>query len=110
MHRMSPNKRAAGKGGIPSLLTNERARPALPEHERLALRRMLCEKCKQREATVHLTEIARSKDLPDERVLERHFCEPCGNDYMRGSPTLSAMRSLICLSEGYRSRLYDLLE
>ncbi len=30
---MKANKRAAGKGGIPSLLTNERARPALPEHE-----------------------------------------------------------------------------
>src|SRR4051812_27147896 len=28
------NKRAAGKGGIPSLLPTERARPALPEHER----------------------------------------------------------------------------
>ena len=28
------NKRAAGKGGIPSLLTIERARPALPEHFR----------------------------------------------------------------------------
>ncbi len=59
---------------------------------------------------MHLTEIARSKDFPNETVLERHFCEPCSNDYMRGSPTLSAMRSLICLSEGYRSRLYDLLE
>ncbi len=31
-----PNERAAGKGGIPSLLTVERARPALPEHERSA--------------------------------------------------------------------------
>jgi hypothetical protein len=29
-----PNKRAAGKGGIPPLLAVERARPALPEHER----------------------------------------------------------------------------
>jgi hypothetical protein len=28
------NKRASGKGGIPSLLAIERARPALPEHER----------------------------------------------------------------------------
>jgi hypothetical protein len=27
------NKRGAGKGGIPSLLTLERALPALPEHE-----------------------------------------------------------------------------
>ena len=31
-----PNKRASGKGGIPSLLTIGRARPALPEHERSA--------------------------------------------------------------------------
>jgi hypothetical protein len=29
-----PNKRAPGKGGIPSLLHAERVRPALPEHER----------------------------------------------------------------------------
>ena len=28
------NKRAPGKGGIPSLFTIERAQPALPEHER----------------------------------------------------------------------------
>src|SRR5438309_1864127 len=32
-----PNQRAAGKGGIPSLLTVERSRPALPEHKRWAL-------------------------------------------------------------------------
>ena len=32
------NERAAGKGGIPSLLTVEHARPALPEHERSATR------------------------------------------------------------------------
>jgi hypothetical protein len=29
-----PNKPASGKGGIPTLLTVERARPALPEHKR----------------------------------------------------------------------------
>ena len=33
---METNKRAPGKGGIPSLLAVERARPALPEHERSA--------------------------------------------------------------------------
>jgi hypothetical protein len=32
------NKRAPGKGGIPSLLTVGCARPALPEHERSAAR------------------------------------------------------------------------
>jgi hypothetical protein len=32
----TPNQRASGKGGIPSLLAIERARPALPEHERWA--------------------------------------------------------------------------
>jgi len=32
----SPNERAAGKGGIPSLLTIQRAWPALPEHGRSA--------------------------------------------------------------------------
>ena len=34
MSELPPNKRAAGKGGIASPLTIERARPALPEHER----------------------------------------------------------------------------
>ncbi len=29
-----PNKRAAGKSGIPSLSTVGRSRPALPEHNR----------------------------------------------------------------------------
>jgi hypothetical protein len=33
---MTPNKCAPGKGGIPSLLTIERARPALPAHNRSA--------------------------------------------------------------------------
>ena len=31
---IQPNQRASGKGGIPSLLAIERARPALPEHNR----------------------------------------------------------------------------
>ena len=33
---LMPNKRAPGKGGIPSLFHTGRARPALPEHERWA--------------------------------------------------------------------------
>jgi hypothetical protein len=33
---MWTNKRAPGKGGIPSLLAAVRAWPALPEHERWA--------------------------------------------------------------------------
>jgi hypothetical protein len=71
---------------------------------------MLCEHCHQKEATLHLTELARSSIAPGERATERHFCERCGDHYMRSHPTLSSMRSLVCLSEGYRSRLYDLLE
>jgi hypothetical protein len=35
----TPNKRASGKGGIPSLLAIGRAWPALPEHERYAASR-----------------------------------------------------------------------
>jgi len=34
MSGMASKKRAPGKGGIPSLLTIERQRPALPEHNR----------------------------------------------------------------------------
>jgi hypothetical protein len=70
---------------------------------------MLWERCHQRQATVHLTEIARSHLVSDEQVTDRHFCEQCGDYYMKSHPTLDAMRSLVCLSEGYRDRLYDLL-
>jgi len=38
MTTATPNERAAGKGGTPSLLRIGRARPALPEHERSAAR------------------------------------------------------------------------
>jgi len=34
INRRTPNKRAGGKGGIPSLFHIERARPALPQHHR----------------------------------------------------------------------------
>jgi hypothetical protein len=34
MKHRSPNQRAPGKGGMPHLLHADRARPALPEHER----------------------------------------------------------------------------
>lgn len=36
MSTCSPNERAGGDGGIPTLLHAERARPALPEHKRSA--------------------------------------------------------------------------
>jgi hypothetical protein len=34
MIQNKPNKRGAGKGGIPSMSHAGRARPALPDHER----------------------------------------------------------------------------
>src|SRR5687768_7054489 len=68
---------------------------------------MLCEKCHQKKAMVHL-----AQSFPDsaDPTKERHFCESCADAYFRDTPELSSCRNLICLSDSYRSKLYDLLE
>ena len=75
---------------------------------------MLCEKCKQRDATVHLTGAtiidAQSGAEPSVEKHEHHFCQQCANGYFADDPALSSFRNLICLSDSFRSRLYDLLE
>ena len=44
---------------------------------------MLCEKCQQREATVHLTGSTKrsslSTDVSPDESFEHHFCEPCSS-------------------------------
>jgi hypothetical protein len=73
---------------------------------------MLCESCQQREATVHLTTSVQAEVLEQEPAVEQrqHFCQTCADLFFATSPGMSAMRGLICLSDSFRSKLYDLLE
>jgi protein-arginine kinase activator protein McsA len=73
---------------------------------------MLCQQCGNREALVHLTKTdpelgSGAEELGKDR---QHFCEQCADGYFANTPGMNAMRDLICLSDSYRSRLYDLLE
>jgi protein-arginine kinase activator protein McsA len=72
---------------------------------------MLCQQCGKREATVHLTKTNYAPELGEVVGTEKqHFCEPCADAYFAATPGMNAMRNLICLSDSYRSKLYDLLE
>src|SRR6266571_3613460 len=72
---------------------------------------MLCEACHQREAMVHLTTTVHD-GLGQEPGTQQvqHFCEPCADEYFARTPGMNSSRGLICLSDSYRSKLYDLLE
>jgi hypothetical protein len=73
---------------------------------------MLCEACYQRAATVHLATTVQAEGLEHESGTQReqHFCEQCANDYFARTPGMRSLRGLICLSDSFRARLYDLLE
>jgi hypothetical protein len=87
---------------------------------------MLCEMCKEREATVHLRQTTRefsveegvdpeTVDLsvvPHKEVegSEKHFCEECADRYFASTPGMNSARGLICLSDTYRAKLHDKLE
>lgn len=64
----------------------------------------LCEVCHKRLTAVLITTA--------EADVERRqgFCRECYDDYCARTPGMNASRQLICLSDGYRSKLYDLLE
>jgi protein-arginine kinase activator protein McsA len=66
---------------------------------------MLCDSCHQREARVHLTTIVDG----DARQVQ-HFCMECADDFFSRTPGMNSSRDLICLSDWYRAKLYDLLE
>jgi protein-arginine kinase activator protein McsA len=70
---------------------------------------MLCQVCQQKEAKVHLTSF---EVLGIEAGTERNqnFCEQCADAYFASIPGMNSSRNLICLSDSYRSKLYDLLE
>jgi hypothetical protein len=61
---------------------------------------MMCQACNQRQALVHL-----GLDFQ-----EQHFCRECADEYYARTPGMNSSRHLICLSDWYRSKLYDLLE
>ena len=41
---------------------------------------------------------------------QQHLCETCADAYFASTPGMNSSRRIICLSESYRSTLYDLLE
>src|SRR5678815_2139926 len=79
---------------------------------------MLCESCHQREASVHLTKTVFRKtevsgdanEKQAESKQEQHFCTECADAYLFCTPGMNSARHLICLSDSYRTKLYDLLE
>src|SRR5437870_6463346 len=73
---------------------------------------MLCEACHQREAMVQLTMSvhADSLDQQPSTKREQHFCEQCADEHFARTSGMNSARGLICLSDSYRSKLYDLLE
>jgi len=73
---------------------------------------MLCEACHQREAMVHLSTTVHVEDLDEGPGAEneQHFCKECAEEYFARTPGMNSARHLICLSDSYRSKLYDLLE
>src|SRR5262245_30803379 len=72
---------------------------------------MRCESCHQREAVVHRTRIVHAEGLDQESGTQRkqHFCQECADAYFACTPGMNSSRGLICLSDSYRSKLYDLL-
>ena len=72
---------------------------------------MLCQVCQKQEATVHHTSISYGP-RGDEPGTEQkqHLCEACADAYFARTPGMNPLRGLICLSDSYRSKLYDLLE
>jgi hypothetical protein len=61
---------------------------------------------------VHLSQTFELQGSEEEPVTarEQHFCQECADSYFACTPEMNASRHLICLSDWYRSRLYDMLE
>jgi hypothetical protein len=73
---------------------------------------MKCETCNQRKALIHLGISAEAGSSEAEKAgqLEHHFCLDCADEYFSRTPGRNPERALICLSDWYRSKLYDQLE
>ena len=61
---------------------------------------------------VHLTATVGGENLGQQPGTQReqHFCQECADSYFACMPGMNSMRHLLCLSDSYRSKLYDLLE
>jgi hypothetical protein len=61
---------------------------------------------------VHLTTTVEVHGLGQEPSAqqEQHFCQECADSFFASTPGMNSARHLICLSDSYRSKLYDLLE
>jgi protein-arginine kinase activator protein McsA len=73
---------------------------------------MLCEKCQQKKALVHLIASDEHYDAGSlhSQTNELHFCRNCADTYFASTPGKNSQRGLISLSDWYRSKLYDQLE
>ena len=73
---------------------------------------MICDICHQREALVHLTSTVHIEgvDQAPSAQKEQHLCRECADEYFARTPGMNASRGLVCLSDWYRAKLYDLLE
>jgi hypothetical protein len=71
---------------------------------------MLCQQCQTREAMVHLTQTTQVDSIDESVPGKLHFCESCSDAYFANTPGMNSNRGLICLSDAYRSKLYDQLE
>jgi hypothetical protein len=72
---------------------------------------MLCEMCHQREATVHLAQtFFKAVPAHEPGTQKQHLCQECADTYFACTQGMNSLRGLICLSDAYRTRLYDLLE
>jgi len=67
---------------------------------------MLCQRCKKRDALIHLS--GGSPGFTGHK--SKHYCRECADTYFARTPGMNSARDLIRLSDFYRSKLYDELE
>jgi len=72
---------------------------------------MLCDYCKQQDASVHITQAGEGPfKMGLGQTNKLHLCTDCADKLFAASPGTNQMRNQICLSDFYRTKLFDLLE
>ena len=72
---------------------------------------MLCEACKKRIATVHVTEMRSVVGEPSPPSTTKHdFCAECGDRHLATVQTANSAKDIVQFPAAYRSGLYDELE
>ena len=69
----------------------------------MAPNKTLCQRCKKKEALIHLNFMG-----PSSR--QKHYCRDCADAYFARTPGMNPQRNLVKLSDYYRNKLYDELE